>query len=183
MSTSINSLRTNSGPQMQNGPRPGPQMQNGPIQQMPQGQQMSQMQNGPRQQMPQGQQMPSPPTQQSNHEAEENNNQNADELVDEILQELNESDPTSENFQEVEKPTQEVYKQSSPSLVDNVLNSLKLPVIVGIIILALSIPVVTSLFTKILPNKEIITNNINIIVPLLKGLLGGVLYFIASKFI
>ena len=183
MSTSINSLRTNSGPQMQNGPRPGPQMQNGPIQQMPQGQQMSQMQNEPRQQMPQGQQMPPPPTQQSNHEAEENNNQNADELVDEILQELNESDPTSENFQEVEKPTQEVYKQSSPSLVDNVLNSLKLPVIVGIIILALSIPVVTSLFTKILPNKEIITNNINIIVPLLKGLLGGVLYFIASKFI
>ena len=58
---------------------------------------------------------------------------------------------------------------------------LKLPAIVGLIVIVLSIPQITSIITSILPKRELITNNINMILPLVKGILASSLYFGISR--
>ena len=117
-------------------------------------------------------------------------NQNADALVSEILSELDNEQQQpdaklddSDITERMSNNSDTSSKAKPKSLLDNIINGVKLPLAVGLIILVLSIPAVTDLFSKILPQKELITNNIGIIVAFIKGLLGAVLYFIASRFV
>lgn len=72
-------------------------------------------------------------------------------------------------------------QQANQSLTDNILDLVKLPAIVGVIVIALSIPQVSNVLSSLIPKKEVLTKNINLIIPLLKGIIASVLYFSISR--
>jgi hypothetical protein len=176
------------GPQSgQMGPQRGPPL---PPRQM--GQQSGQMGSSSGQAQVRAQQPQQPQQQQPQQQQPQSTQSDAHEkIVDDIIKEIasSENEKTNESFNNqaetkktVASPTL-TKEASTKSLLDNILNAIKLPIAVGIIVLFLSIPTITNLFSKVLPNKEVITNNINIIVPLLKGIIGALLYFAASRLV
>ena len=58
---------------------------------------------------------------------------------------------------------------------------LKAAAIVGAICIALSIPAVGEMISKVLPNKPFIMNNTNVVVGLVKGILAAILFYFAGN--
>ena len=69
----------------------------------------------------------------------------------------------------------------STNVQDNIIDLVKIPAIVGLLVIFLSLPQVSRAISNLLPKKEIITKYIDYIVPLIKGLVGGGVYFGISK--
>jgi len=69
----------------------------------------------------------------------------------------------------------------STNVQDNIIDLVKMPAIVGLLVIFLSLPQVSRAISNLLPKKEIITKYIDYIVPLIKGLVGGGVYFGISK--
>lgn len=67
------------------------------------------------------------------------------------------------------------------SLQDNIVDLVKMPAIVAGLVLILSLPQVSKVLSNLLPKKEVITKYIDYIIPLIKALVGGGLYFGISK--
>jgi hypothetical protein len=122
---------------------------------------------------------------------EENENQ----LVSEILNEINneEQSPEEEPVREVTEPSpvtedpiqmrvleQELETEMSEtplgSFRDQIMNSLKRPVIVGVLVVLFSIPFVTNKLTDLLPTKEMFQNNTVVFVLLMKFVISLLVY-------
>ena len=69
----------------------------------------------------------------------------------------------------------------STNVQDNIIDLVKMPAIVGLLVIFLSLPQVSRAISNLLPKKEIITKYIDYIIPLIKGLVGGGVYFGISK--
>jgi hypothetical protein len=125
---------------------------------------------------------------------EENENQ----LVSEILNEINneeqlpvEEEPVREEEVTVPSPVtedpiqmrvleQELETEMSEtplgSFRDQIMNSLKRPVIVGVLVVLFSVPFVTNKLTDLLPKKEMFQNNTVVFVLLMKFVISLLVY-------
>ena len=68
-----------------------------------------------------------------------------------------------------------------PNIQDNIIDLVKMPAIVGLLVIFLSLPQISRAISNLLPKKEMITKYIDYIVPIIKGLVGGGVYFGISK--
>lgn len=130
--------------------------------------------------------------------------QNENELVNEILREIDETEQVpdmqpqaSYSNQEYAYPIPEqnpYYNQQPPAHYQEhqeveeepeltLFEELKNHLYVGLIVLVLSFPQVSDLITKFMPNKDIIQNNLNYVIMLVKALLGAVLSFVINNFL
>jgi hypothetical protein len=127
---------------------------------------------------------------------EENENQLVSEILNEINneeapleqapngQEVNEPSPVNE--QESENPIQmrvleqelETEMNETPlgSFKEQIMNSLKRPIIVGVLVVLFSIPFVTNKLTDLLPTKEMFQNNTVVFVLLMKFVISLLVY-------
>ena len=133
------------------------------------------------------------------------------ELVSEILNEINQNDTQQTAMKEppsVQEPEPEpiqniqsqIEYQSSPdidhdmsptrydmpsevSMLDRIKEESKSPIMVSSIIILLSLPQVRNLLVKIIPQKDILTNNIQIITTTILGLLSGLIYYFSNKYL
>jgi hypothetical protein len=67
------------------------------------------------------------------------------------------------------------------SFQDRIVNMLKMPAVVALICVLLALPQVTNILNGFLIGKESLARYANILVPLIKGLLGAGLYFVATQ--
>tara|TARA_Y100000590_G_scaffold343714_2_gene392795 strand:+ start:197 stop:721 length:525 start_codon:yes stop_codon:yes gene_type:complete len=129
------------------------------------------------QQQPQQPQQPNqskqPPQQQPQPEPEPQENeqltQNEEAQMEMNIENMLKDDST-EHFQD---ETTEVSNISKPS----VLNMLKKPLVVGLLVALFSLPFVNTGLLKVLPKKEFIVNNSTVFTTLLKFLVSAILYF------
>lgn len=100
--------------------------------------------------------------------------------LDSLLQEdfIKTKDVPSESF----KVNLNKNEDSTTSVLEKCLKSLKSSVIVGIIILVLLLPITDKIFGNILPNKEFIQNNLTIITNVIKSLVGAVIFYLVDFF-
>lgn len=63
------------------------------------------------------------------------------------------------------------------TLTEKILDVVKQPLIVAAICILMSIPKLSVILTSILPKKEFVLNNANIFITIIKGLLGGILFY------
>lgn len=63
------------------------------------------------------------------------------------------------------------------TLIEKILDVVKQPLIVAAICIFMSIPKLSVILTSILPKKEFVLNNANIFITIIKGLLGGILFY------
>lgn len=131
------------------------------------------------------------------------------ELVSEILNEINQNDtqqtsmkePPTTPMLEPEPPIQNVQTQidypteisnepmnfeSAPeevSLLDSVKREIKSPLLVSTIFILLSLPQVRSLLQKMIPQRDILINNSQIITTVLLGLISGLVFYLSNKYL
>jgi hypothetical protein len=131
---------------------------------------------------------------------EENENQLVSEILNEInneeapvdqpleqahnVQDVNEPSPVREH--ESENPIQmrvleqelETEMNETPlgSFKEQIMNSLKRPVIVGVLVVLFSVPFVTNKLTDLLPTKEMFQNNTVVFVLLMKFIISLLVY-------
>jgi len=133
------------------------------------------------------------------------------ELVSEILNEINQNDTQQTPMKEppvIQEPEPEpiqniqsqIEYQSSPdidqdmdpirydmpsevSMLDRIKEESKRPIMVSSIFILLSLPQVRNLLVKIIPQKDILTNNIQIITTTILGLISGLMYYISNKYL
>jgi flagellar motor protein MotB len=67
------------------------------------------------------------------------------------------------------------------SLIDSFMAELKSIIMVSVICIVVSLPQVADLLSKLLPNKAVILNNLEYVLVLVKGLLAGLLFFLAQR--
>lgn len=68
------------------------------------------------------------------------------------------------------------------SFIDSIYGELKSILVVMSICVVISLPQINGIISKLLPNKEIIMNNLSSVLIILKAILGGILYLLAHKF-
>ena len=68
------------------------------------------------------------------------------------------------------------------SFIDSIYGELKSILVVMSICVVISLPQINGIISKLLPNKEIIMNNLSSVLIILKAVLGGILYLLAHKF-
>ena len=124
---------------------------------------------------------------------------NENELVNEILKEIDQEEhqqspePMAEyqdNYQPmppqyVQQQQQQYYPQEEAieePEEKGLLEQLKTHLFVGLIVLLMSHPKVTSLIGMVLPKRDIIQNNIVYVVLLIKGILGALVSFVIENF-
>lgn len=73
-------------------------------------------------------------------------------------------------------------EDTTTSVLEKCLKTLKSSVIVGIIILVMLLPVTDRIFGNVLPNKEFIQNNLTIITNVIKSLVGAVIFYLVDFF-
>jgi hypothetical protein len=99
----------------------------------------------------------------------------------EMLQQQQQELENSENKREEDTPQKE-QNESKFSLGGVAFEGkLKAAVIVGAICIALGIPTVNEMISKLLPNKPFIMNNVNIVVGLVKGILAAIIFYFAGN--
>ena len=67
------------------------------------------------------------------------------------------------------------------STLEVIINEVKTPGIVSVIVILLSLPQINSLITNLLPNKQFILNNSNVLIIVLKSILAGTLFYGLNK--
>ena len=80
-----------------------------------------------------------------------------------------------------EAPVKEESKSNLTLAGLEIEGKLKSAAIVGAICIALSIPAVSEMISKVLPNKPFIMNNTNIVVGLVKGILAAIIFYFAGN--
>ena len=102
---------------------------------------------------------------------------------DTMEQPLNpESLQLNEQNQLLNQQLNNIQNNSQLGYLDTLYTEFKSIIIVSIVCLLISLPQSNTLLKKVLPNKEIIINNMEYALVVLKALLGGLLYFLANKF-
>ena len=130
-----------------------------------------------------------------NPQQEENENELVNEILKEIDQEEQQVPPEpmqeyQDNYQHM--PPQYSQPQPQPQYIPpeapeepetkSLLDQLKNHLMVGLIVLVMSHPKITSLIGMILPKRDLIQNNIVYIVLLVKGLIGALVSFAIENF-
>lgn len=91
----------------------------------------------------------------------------------------------SQNEQQILEQQNQLHELSNElndeSLQNKIISMVKMPAIVGAIVILLSIPQVSELLTGLLKSKQVLVKNAKFIVPLLKGLIAGGLFFAVNK--
>ena len=75
----------------------------------------------------------------------------------------------------------QMEEENDLSFQERIVNMLKLPAVVAVICVLLALPQVTSMLNGFLLGKEALAKYANVLVPLIKGLLGAALYFGATQ--
>ena len=92
---------------------------------------------------------------------------------------------SSQNEQQILDQQQQLQQMSNElnddSLQNKIISMVKMPAIVGVIVILLSIPQVNELLGSLLKSKQVLVKNAKFIVPLLKGLIAGALFFAVNK--
>ena len=139
---------------------------------------------------------PAPPQEVQMPQQEDNENELVNEILKEIDQEEHHQSPEpmaeyQDNYQHmppqyVQQQQQQYYPQDEEAIEEpeekGLLDQLKTHLFVGLIVLLMSHPKVTSLIGMVLPKREIIQNNIVYVVLLIKGLLGALVSFAIENF-
>ena len=139
---------------------------------------------------------PAPPQEVQMPPQEDNENELVNEILKEIDQEEHHQSPEpmaeyQDNYQHmppqyVQQQQQQYYPQDEEAIEEpeekGLLDQLKTHLFVGLIVLLMSHPKVTSLIGMVLPKREIIQNNIVYVVLLIKGLLGALVSFAIENF-
>lgn len=130
-----------------------------------------------------------------NPQQEENENELVNEILKEIDQEEQQVAPEpmqeyQDNYQHM--PPQYAQPQPQPQYIPqeapeepepkSLFDQLKTHLIVGLIVLVMSHPKITSLIGMLLPKRDLIQNNIVYIVLLVKGLIGALVSFAIENF-
>lgn len=130
-----------------------------------------------------------------NPQQEENENELVNEILKEIDQEEQQLPPEpvqeyQDNYQPM--PPQYPPQQQQPQYVQqeapeepetkSLFEQLKTHFIVGLIVLVMSHPKITSLIGMLLPKRDLIQNNLVYIVLLVKGLIGALVSFAIENF-
>ena len=87
------------------------------------------------------------------------------------------SEPLMEQQQQMAEPAVEL------SLIDSLMYEMKSILTVAIICILISLPQVAKLLSKVLPNRAFIINNLEYVIVLVKGIIGGILFFLANKMV
>ena len=142
----------------------------------------------------------STPLDQLQNRSNENNmafEENENQLVSEILKEIEESDqaPTVQNLestqehppkieQQIEEPTfsgsfmEENIEEDNISFYQNVINNTKMPLLVGLITVILSVPQLNNFILNLVSNSVILSKYSTLFILLIKFVLGlGLFYF------
>ena len=120
------------------------------------------------------------------------------ELVNSVLKELHQQENPSQPQQQSQPQTQQqvnqpmqptqniqyVVHEDDDSDENNLFNELKTPVLFAVLYLLLSLPTFRSLFVRLLPNLfgSGASSSAELFGNLLKALLGGVVFYLISKF-
>ena len=115
------------------------------------------------------------------------------ELVNNVLKELHQQEnpqqpqPQQQQVNQSMEPTQNiqyVVHEDDDSDENNLFNELKTPVLFAVLYLLLSLPTFRSLFVRLLPNLfgSGASSSAELFGNLLKALLGGVVFYLISKF-
>ena len=75
----------------------------------------------------------------------------------------------------------QMEEETELSFQERIISMLKLPAVVAVICVLLALPQVTTMLNGFLLGKEALAKYANVLVPLIKGLLGAALYFGASQ--
>lgn len=75
----------------------------------------------------------------------------------------------------------EQMEEEELSFQERLISMLKLPAIVGAICVLLALPQLTNMLNSLLLGKEALAQYANLLIPLIKGLLGAALYFGATQ--
>jgi hypothetical protein len=132
------------------------------------------------------------------------------ELVSEILNEINQNDtqqtsmkePPTFQMLEPEPPIQNIQTQvdyqpqeivnepmnyevplEDVSLLETVKKEVKSPLLVSVTFILLSLPQVRSLIQKIVPQRDILVNNLQSITTVLLGLVSGLVFYFSNKYL
>ena len=95
-----------------------------------------------------------------------------------------------QKLQDIEKREQELSKKESElaaepkpvGLYDNLMAEMKSIIIVAVTCLLISLPQVSDILMRVMPNKSFIINNMQYVLLLCKSLLGGIIFFLANHF-
>ena len=71
--------------------------------------------------------------------------------------------------------------QENVNFLDNILNLVKIPAIVGLIAIIISIPSLTNILETFINSKEMLSKYATLIILLIKGIMAGGLYFGINK--
>jgi len=140
---------------------------------------------------------PAPPQEVQMPQQEDNENELVNEILKEIDQEEHQQSPEpmaeyQDNYQPM-PPQYAQHHQQQPQYYPQeeaieepeekgLLEQLKTHLFVGLIVLLMSHPKVTSLIGMVLPKRDIIQNNIVYVVLLIKGILGALVSFAIENF-
>ena len=155
---------------------------------MQQNNQSQQMQQQMQQQQMQEQQMQEQQMQQQQMQQEQMNlmgqvNEQMFQQQPNLEQPANpESLQSNEQNQLLNQQLNNIKNNSELGYLDTLYSEFKSIIIVSVVCLLISLPQSNNILKKFLPNKEIIINNMEYALVLLKALLGGILYFLANKF-
>lgn len=132
-----------------------------------------------------------------NPQQEENENELVNEILKEIDQEEQQLPPEpmpeyQDNYQPMPPQYAQPQPQPQPQYIPqeapeepeskSLFDQLKTHLIVGLIVLVMSHPKITSLIGMLLPKRDLIQNNIVYIVLLVKGLIGALVSFAIENF-
>ena len=98
-----------------------------------------------------------------------------------LTQEMVNNSNSNNMMEEQRQLINQQQTQQNKSFTENLLDMIKMPAIVGIIVMVLSIPKLSEILSSILPKKEVIQKYSEYIIILIKGLLGAGSYFALNQ--
>lgn len=98
-----------------------------------------------------------------------------------LTQEMVNNSNSNNYMEEQRQLLNQQQSEQNKSFTERILEMIKMPAIVGVIVMVLSIPKLSEVLSSILPKKEIIQKYSQYIIILIKGLLGAGSYFALNQ--